>query len=296
MGGEPAGRGVGPWASRSDRSDRIGHGRGSAGGDPGRIHGRDCRLRLARHEVRRGRRHGGGRGLLMPAIARCPNASCRQVSQLVNDPLGRIFRCPRCLTKLPTAPAAAADSGWTAIVRPTLRGRVRAADVEARPATGRSAARRGSRAARRVPMPGGAGSGWPWRTGTRGTSTASRTSAAAGSWSAGSASRAGAARGRVGSGLRAGRERRGVRRADVARPGAGPRRGARRRVAGSASARLSGSRASASALGAERRGWGRRLGRGRASSGGSGSWACWARGSTPRSTAPRMRCSIATWR
>lgn len=71
----------------------------------------------------------------MPAIARCPNASCRQVSQLVDDPLGRIFRCPRCLTKLPTAPAAAADSGWTAIVRPTLRAGSRASGAEARSGT-----------------------------------------------------------------------------------------------------------------------------------------------------------------
>src|SRR5437763_3687069 len=51
---------------------------------------------------------------------RCPNRSCGRVSQLVDDPLGRIFRCPGCLTKLPTAPAAAADSGWTTIMRPSL--------------------------------------------------------------------------------------------------------------------------------------------------------------------------------
>ncbi len=56
----------------------------------------------------------------MTASTRCPNRACGQVSQLVDDPLGRIFRCPRCLTKLPTAPAAAADSGWTALIRPSL--------------------------------------------------------------------------------------------------------------------------------------------------------------------------------
>jgi len=56
----------------------------------------------------------------MTASTRCPNRACGQVSQLVDDPLGRIFRCPRCLTKLPTAPAAAADSGWTALMRPSL--------------------------------------------------------------------------------------------------------------------------------------------------------------------------------
>src|SRR6516225_4291062 len=53
--------------------------------------------------------------------ARCPNPCCGQVSHLIDDPLGRIFRCPRCLRKLPAAPAAAADSGWTAILRPSLR-------------------------------------------------------------------------------------------------------------------------------------------------------------------------------
>ena len=56
----------------------------------------------------------------MMVSTRCPNESCGCISQLVDDPLGRIFRCPRCLTKLPTAPAAAADSGWTVIIRPSL--------------------------------------------------------------------------------------------------------------------------------------------------------------------------------
>ena len=55
----------------------------------------------------------------MRPSTRCPNRACGQVSQLVHDPLGRIFRCPRCLTKLPTAPAASADSGWTALARPS---------------------------------------------------------------------------------------------------------------------------------------------------------------------------------
>ena len=70
----------------------------------------------------------------MPMTTRCPNASCGHVSQLVDDPLGRIFRCPRCLTKLPTAPAAAADSGWTVIVRPSLRAGARSRGGELRPA------------------------------------------------------------------------------------------------------------------------------------------------------------------
>jgi tRNA A-37 threonylcarbamoyl transferase component Bud32 len=68
----------------------------------------------------------------MTVSTRCPNRSCGCVSQLVDDPLGRIFRCPRCLTKLPTAPAAAADSGWTAVMRPTLRAGARAWDEDLR--------------------------------------------------------------------------------------------------------------------------------------------------------------------
>jgi eukaryotic-like serine/threonine-protein kinase len=54
----------------------------------------------------------------MAVIVQCPNTACCRVSHLGKDPLGRIFRCPRCLTKLPTASASAADSGWTAIVGP----------------------------------------------------------------------------------------------------------------------------------------------------------------------------------
>ena len=58
-------------------------------------------------------------------IVHCPNAACGRVSHLGVDPLGRIFRCPRCLTKLPTAPATAADARWTAVLgppRPALDG------------------------------------------------------------------------------------------------------------------------------------------------------------------------------
>ena len=51
-------------------------------------------------------------------IVQCPNAACGRVSHLGVDPLGRIFRCPRCLTKLPSAPATAADTGWTAVLGP----------------------------------------------------------------------------------------------------------------------------------------------------------------------------------
>ena len=176
----------------------------------------------------------------MPVIARCPNVSCGHVSQLVDDPLGRIFRCPRCLTKLPTAPAAAADSGWTAIVRPTLRAGSRAAGAEARSGDGSGGSRRGRAAAWPTPMPmPGAGWGSPWRTGTRGI-RGHRGLDSGGVRSAGSASRAG-----VGSwagsdpGFGLGRERRDVRRADVAgrEPGLGVERASGR---GSASARLAG--------------------------------------------------------
>jgi eukaryotic-like serine/threonine-protein kinase len=51
-------------------------------------------------------------------IVHCPNAACGRVSHLGVDPLGRIFRCPRCLTKLPTAPATAGDARWTAVLGP----------------------------------------------------------------------------------------------------------------------------------------------------------------------------------
>jgi tRNA A-37 threonylcarbamoyl transferase component Bud32 len=49
---------------------------------------------------------------MTPTIVHCPNPICQHVTHLGDDPLGRIFRCPHCLTKLPTAAAAAADSGW----------------------------------------------------------------------------------------------------------------------------------------------------------------------------------------
>ncbi len=58
-------------------------------------------------------------------IVHCPNAACGRVSHLGVDPLGRIFRCPRCLTKLPTAPSTAGDARWTAVLgppRPSLVG------------------------------------------------------------------------------------------------------------------------------------------------------------------------------
>jgi hypothetical protein len=54
----------------------------------------------------------------MPTEVRCPNLSCGRISRLGEDPLGRIFRCPRCLAKLPTAGASAVDSGWTTVLGP----------------------------------------------------------------------------------------------------------------------------------------------------------------------------------
>ena len=64
-----------------------------------------------------GNRDVGG-DIMMTAIVQCPNVACGRVSHLGDDPLGRIFRCKHCLTKLPSAAANAADSGWTAIVGP----------------------------------------------------------------------------------------------------------------------------------------------------------------------------------
>jgi eukaryotic-like serine/threonine-protein kinase len=51
----------------------------------------------------------------MTAIMQCPNVTCGRFSHLGDDPLGRIFRCPHCLTKLPSSAASAADTGWTAV-------------------------------------------------------------------------------------------------------------------------------------------------------------------------------------
>jgi eukaryotic-like serine/threonine-protein kinase len=59
----------------------------------------------------------------MTAIVQCPNTACGRVSRLGQDPLGRIFRCPHCLTKLPAASANAGDAGWTAIWGPPRLGR-----------------------------------------------------------------------------------------------------------------------------------------------------------------------------
>ncbi|MDG3004895.1 serine/threonine-protein kinase [Paludisphaera mucosa] len=49
----------------------------------------------------------------MTTVAHCPNPSCGRISQLGDDPLGRIFRCPRCLTKLRPGDPAGSGSGWT---------------------------------------------------------------------------------------------------------------------------------------------------------------------------------------
>jgi hypothetical protein len=54
----------------------------------------------------------------MTAFVQCPNAEYGRDSQLGDDPLGRIFRCSRCLTKLPTAPPTGGDSRWTVSLRP----------------------------------------------------------------------------------------------------------------------------------------------------------------------------------
>ena len=62
--------------------------------------------------------------MMTATIVQCPNPICKHVTHLGEDPLGRIFRCPHCLTKLPTAPATAADSGWRTVLgipRPGLK-------------------------------------------------------------------------------------------------------------------------------------------------------------------------------
>ena len=66
------------------------------------------------------RQDGRGR-LQMARVVQCPNPSCGRTSHLGEDPLGRIFRCPRCLTKLPTAEVSAVDSGWTNVLGPLPR-------------------------------------------------------------------------------------------------------------------------------------------------------------------------------
>jgi len=57
----------------------------------------------------------------MARVVQCPNASCGRTSHLGEDPLGRIFRCPRCLTKLPTGGGNGTDSGWTTVLGPLPR-------------------------------------------------------------------------------------------------------------------------------------------------------------------------------
>lgn len=57
----------------------------------------------------------------MAKRVQCPNPSCRRESYLGDDPLGRVFRCPRCLTKFPMAANTAPDSGWMAVLGPLPR-------------------------------------------------------------------------------------------------------------------------------------------------------------------------------
>ena len=49
----------------------------------------------------------------MTATVRCPNRACGRISKLGDDPLGRVFRCSVCFTRLPTAQPSAGHSIWT---------------------------------------------------------------------------------------------------------------------------------------------------------------------------------------
>ena len=56
---------------------------------------------------------------MMTAAVRCPNIACGRVSHLGDDPLGRVFRCSGCFTRLPTAPASAGHANWTSVTQAT---------------------------------------------------------------------------------------------------------------------------------------------------------------------------------
>ncbi len=57
----------------------------------------------------------------MARDVQCPNPACGRITCLGEDPLGRVFRCPRCLTKLPAPDISAVDSGWTRVLGPLPR-------------------------------------------------------------------------------------------------------------------------------------------------------------------------------
>ena len=46
----------------------------------------------------------------MSALVRCPNPDCGHLSRVSHDPPGRVFRCPRCQSKLRGGMTARADS------------------------------------------------------------------------------------------------------------------------------------------------------------------------------------------
>jgi tRNA A-37 threonylcarbamoyl transferase component Bud32 len=54
----------------------------------------------------------------MTTMVLCPNPACGRASHLGKDPLGRIFRCPRCLAKLPAGHTNAGTSGWMTTLGP----------------------------------------------------------------------------------------------------------------------------------------------------------------------------------
>ena len=83
----------------------------------------ECRgplLRTTGEELKLASELGIGRKgrVKMPRVVQCPNPSCQRTSQLGEDSLGRIFRCPRCLTKLSGGKLGTTDSGWTVVLGP----------------------------------------------------------------------------------------------------------------------------------------------------------------------------------
>ena len=98
---------------------------GRTRGSRGRRGGSWCRQTASsrRRQPGRGDRSIAGRTRRpkMPTEVQCPNPSCGRTSHLGEDPLGRIFRCPRCLDQASDRRGGRRDSGWTAVLGPCPR-------------------------------------------------------------------------------------------------------------------------------------------------------------------------------